>query len=130
MKGVSDIIVLTMILLIGSSLATLAYAYYTGVLGDLFKTAELEQNKSKETMGGKMTIMGVDFDKKTIVVRNTGVTNLTSFAGYKNGSPVKIIAPKYIMPEQIAVITFINGFNHTDKIRITSSLTALDTIIP
>jgi FlaG/FlaF family flagellin (archaellin) len=132
MKGVSSIIVLVLLVLIAIGLASIAYGFYTGYFEFLFEGVEQGANRSQEIMGSEMTLMGINFDAQTVIVRNTGKSELSGFAVFINELPAEADMPTSIIAGEVGVFDFSSytNFDHGDTIKITTSHAAVETSIP
>jgi len=121
MKGISDVIAVTMILMITVALASLGYIFFTGTFSSLTNITQASVNQTTTGLLSQFNIESVSGTQTyQIFIRNTGSSSLSNFSVYVNDIPVQS-TPLTLNPGQLGytTITFIGAGSKT--IRVTSS---------
>lgn len=84
MKGISAIVVMILILLIGISLTGLGYVTLTSIFSKLTTSSEEAISTTVTTMLAQLKIEAINTAGDEIYIRNIGKVNLTNFVVYKN----------------------------------------------
>ena len=97
MKGVSALVVLIMILMIGISITGLGYVTFTSFFTKLTTTTEGTISTTLNTMLAQMKIESITNNSANtitmIYIRNTGKVDITNFSAYDDEIPTSINKP-------------------------------------
>lgn len=105
MKGVSEVVVVILILIIGVSSVVSFYSWSTGTVPILGKS--VEQISGEEFLRTKacLKIDKIYFSESGISIRNCGSVPLSNFAIYIDDLPVDKTAPSVLEPMEMKNIT-------------------------
>jgi len=103
MKGISDVIAVTMILMITVALASLGYIFFVGTFSSVTNISQQSVNQTSAGLGTNFKIESISGNR--IYIRNIGSTDLTNIAVYVDGVPVNFaISDSSIKPGAIGYV--------------------------
>jgi len=118
MRGISDVIAVTMILMITIALSSLGYIWFTGIFSSVSNISEQSVNQTTNIFLTKFKIESIIGNK--IFIRNTGnnpISN-TTLSIYANDVPISFVAPPIINPGSIAIINLTSFFPCPTNVRV------------
>ncbi len=123
MKGISEIVVVIIILMISITLASFAYFFLTSVVGETTEAGRESVGMITEVMTTKFRIESmVSGTPGYIYVRNMGKTNITGLNVYVNGVlQTNVVVPSSIDPNEVETITLNDGTSPGDEIKVTGA---------
>ena len=105
-KGLSEIVVMVLLLLIGASLVAVVYMWSVENVFEAYpeESVSLSYLRSRSCL----SLENINGTMGTAYLRNCGLINLTNFTLYIDGSPqTAAMLPPYLEPNQGEAITFL-----------------------
>jgi len=118
MLGISDVIAVTMILMITVALASLGYIFFSGTFLSLSNISQQSVNQTTSSLGVLLKVENINGNN--ITVRNIGQIAVSDFKLYVNDVPVNFIAnPPILNSGGISTITADTGL--VGNLKLTAS---------
>lgn len=116
MKGVSEIIVVILILMIAISLSSFGYITFTSLFSSMKTSAENSMNNTVSSMLSQMSIesivRGTGGADTKVYIRNIGKVTLSNFSAYDDDNYVKLTDTTVtIPPGQVGSINISGSLN-------------------
>ncbi len=124
MHGISTIIVMILLVLITVSLVGMSYMFFSGTFT---QTTEATQKTVSNTVSGMLSQMSVvSMAGNSIILKNTGSTDLSNFTIFINNAPVNFtVTPEVIKEGQLGTVTIYDFIKEGDDIGINTVQGAL-----
>jgi len=121
MKGISDVIAVTMILMITIALASLGYIWFTGIFSSVSNISEQSVNQTTTSLLSQFKIEGAS--NGDIYVRNTGSADLSNLAVYVNDMLVNYTTSSLVIkPGEVGKLSIANYIGKSsNNIKLTSA---------
>ena len=119
MKGVSSIISVVLVLLIGVTLVSSIYLFFTGALEESTESGSRVKESITSSLLAELKIEPFT-SNDTVSVKNIGKVNVTNINVYVNGELDKI-ADVEIMPGSVENIVLDNSLSSGDTVEVTSA---------
>ena len=130
MKAISSIVTVILILLIGVSLVSSMFIFFSELIATSTEAGTETSEHISTSLLAEMKIESFDTaGTGTVTVKNTGKVNLTNFNVFVNGA-FDVNDPITIVPGEISTINLVNGLNSGDTVKVTSAegATAISTV--
>jgi hypothetical protein len=123
MKAVSSIIAVILILMVGASLASFTYIFFTGVMSETTEAGSETAERVSTSLLAEMKIESIDSASEIVDVSNTGKVNLTSFNVFVNGvlDSAAVANPSTLMPGAVSQIVLGIDLNSGDIVKVTTA---------